>query len=386
MKKIYCDNAATSYPKAPLVGEAMLSYINSIGCNVNRGSYSTEYQPENIVYETRELLCKLFNFDKPENTVFTQNVTTSLNTVLKGLLKPGDNVIVSSMEHNAVMRPLARLQDNHVTVTTVNCNLLGEIELNDIEKAMTDNTKAVVVTHVSNVCGTILPVREIGALCKKHNKIFIVDAAQSAGILDIDMEKDNIDILCFTGHKGLLGPQGIGGFLIKDSIVSQIKPFIEGETGSDSELEVQSNYMPDKFESGTLNIPGIFGLNESLKYVTNLGIKNIYEEEMSLTKKFLEEVKNIDESLIVGKKDLINRSPIVSLNFKNIDNGLICYNLEREYGILTRSGLQSAPIAHKTLDTFSNGTLRFSFGFFNTIDEIDHIINSLYMIYIKQGL
>ncbi|MGL5312649.1 MAG: aminotransferase class V-fold PLP-dependent enzyme [Peptostreptococcaceae bacterium] len=380
MGMIYCDNGATSYPKAPLVGESMANYINNIGCNINRGAYSSSYEAENVVYETREMLCELFNFDKPENVIFTPNITTSLNIVLKGLLKSGDHVVVSSMEHNAVMRPLNSLTKNRVHITKIKCNNIGEILIEDIEKAICENTKAVLMTHASNVCGTILPIKEIGKLCKKYDKIFIVDSAQTAGIVDINMKEYNIDILCFTGHKGLLGPQGIGGFLINDKIVPFVDSIIEGGTGSLSEEEIQPTYMPDKYESGTANIPAIYGLNTSLKYINEVGIKNIYEKEMLLTNRFLKGVKNINKDIIIGKENIENRTSVISLDFKELDNGLICNELDKIFNIQTRSGLHCAPSAHKTLNTFPNGTVRFSFGHFNTNDDVDYILNAILKI------
>lgn len=381
MKRIYCDNGATSYPKAPFVGETVLDYINNIGCNVNRGVYSTSFKAENTVYETRELICDLFNFKTAENVVFTQNITTSLNVVLKGLLREGDNVVVSSMEHNAVMRPLTSMKQRGVTITKVNADILGEISIEDIENAISENTKAIVMTHASNVCGTVLPIRKIGELCKKYNKIFIVDSAQTAGVLDIDIKRDNIDILCFTGHKGLLGPQGIGGFLIKEELVERVSPLIEGGTGSLSELEVQPTYMPDKFESGTPNVPGIFGLNASLNYLLKTGLESIYNKEIDLTSRFIEKIMNIDEKLLIGKKDIVDRTAVVSLDFKDLDNGIVCHNLDKDYGISTRSGLHCAPSAHKTLNTFPRGTVRFSFGHFNSYEDIDYVIDSINKIY-----
>lgn len=381
MKRVYCDNGATSYPKAPFVGETVLDYINNIGCNVNRGVYSTSFKAENTVYETRELICDLFNFKTAENVVFTQNITTSLNVVLKGLLREGDNVVVSSMEHNAIMRPLTSMKQRGVTITKVNGNILGEISIEDIENAISENTKAIVMTHASNVCGTVLPIRKIGELCKKYNKIFIVDSAQTAGVLDIDIKKDNIDILCFTGHKGLLGPQGIGGFLIKEELVERVSPLIEGGTGSLSELEVQPTYMPDKFESGTPNVPGIFGLNASLNYLLKTGLESIYNKEIDLTSRFIEKIMNIDEKLLIGKKDIVDRTAVVSLDFKDLDNGIVCHNLDKDYGISTRSGLHCAPSAHKTLNTFPRGTVRFSFGHFNSYEDIDYVIDSINKIY-----
>ncbi|MBU5228382.1 aminotransferase class V-fold PLP-dependent enzyme [Clostridium senegalense] len=383
MRKIYLDNGATSFPKAPDVANAISNYITNIGCNINRGAYFDALEAEDTVFETRELLCDLFNFNKCENVIFTPSITYSLNMILKGMLKNKDHIIISSMEHNAVMRPLSSLENDGVTFSKVQCNSLGYLKAVDIENAITPNTKAVVITHASNVCGSILPLKDIGSICKKHNLIFIVDSAQSAGTLNIDMMDLNIDVLCFTGHKGLLGPQGIGGFLIKENIVPLVKPIIEGGTGSLSELEVQPTYMPDKFESGTSNIPGIFGLNASLKYLNKIGVNSIYEKELELTKTFIEGIKNIDANLLVGSDSTDNRTAVVSLDFKELDNGIICHRLNKEYGISTRSGLHCAPSAHKTLGTFPDGTVRFSFGHFNTVEDIKYTLNAINNILLK---
>ncbi|WP_061996676.1 aminotransferase class V-fold PLP-dependent enzyme [Clostridium sp. ATCC 25772] len=383
MRKIYLDNGATSFPKAPDLANAISNYITNIGCNINRGAYFDALEAEDTVFETRELLCDLFNFNKCENVIFTPSITYSLNMVLKGMLESKDHIIISSMEHNAVMRPLSSLKDNGVTFSKVQCNSLGYLKAVDIENAITPNTKAVVITHASNVCGSILPLKDIGSICKKHNLIFIVDSAQSAGTLNIDMMDLNIDVLCFTGHKGLLGPQGIGGFLIKKNIVPLVKPIIEGGTGSLSELEVQPTYMPDKFESGTSNIPGIFGLNASLKYLNKIGVNSIYEKELELTKTFIEGIKNIDANLLVGSDSTDNRTAVVSLDFKELDNGIVCHRLNKEYGISTRSGLHCAPSAHKTLGTFPDGTVRFSFGHFNTVEDIKYTLNAINNILLK---
>lgn len=378
MKQVYCDNGATSYPKAPGVGDAIKEYIENVGGNVNRGSYSSAISAGFIVLETREMLAELFGFDKPENVVFTRNITESLNTILKGLLKEGDHAIVSSMEHNAVMRPLVKLEETkNISFTRVQCNKNGEIDVNDIEKSIKDNTKAVIMTAASNVCGTALPIKEIGKICKEKNIIFIVDAAQTAGVLKMDMNDMNIDILCFTGHKGLLGPQGVGGFLIKDEVVDKVDTFIEGGTGSKSDEEIQPNYMPDKFESGTPNLPGIYGLNAALKFIKEVGIDNIHKKEMSLTERFIKGMEKIDERFIIGKRDLENRTAVVSLDFIGMDNGIICHELSSEYGISTRPGMHCAPSAHKTLGTFPQGTVRFSFGYFNTEEEIDYVLESI---------
>ncbi|HLR20981.1 MAG TPA: aminotransferase class V-fold PLP-dependent enzyme [Tissierellaceae bacterium] len=376
MEYIYLDNGATSYPKAPNVAESMSNYILNIGTNVNRGAYELSYETENTVFETRELLCKLFNFNKAENIIFTKSVTESMNVLIKGLLKEKDHVIVSSMEHNAVMRPLNSFGDK-VEYTRIQCNQLGELHIEDLEKTIKPNTKAIIMSHGSNVSGTILDLEEVGKICKKYNIYFIIDGAQTAGFLDMDIEKLNADAIGFTGHKGLLGPQGIGGFVINDKISKKVKPLIEGGTGSLSDAEIQPEYMPDKFEAGTLNIPGIYGLNAALKYLFDYGIKNIREEEMFLLDKFLEDLLNMDKIKLIGKENTINRTGLLSIDFIDGDNGIIAHELSKEYGIMTRSGLHCAPSAHKTLGTFPNGTVRFSLNHFNTIEEIKYTINSI---------
>ncbi len=377
MPEIYLDNGATSFPKPIEVVDSISAYISSIGGNINRGVYENSFNAENTVFETRELLCELFNYHEPTNVVFTKNITESLNIVLKGLLKNGDHVIVSSMEHNAIMRPLNSLSSKGISYSVSQCNKYGELDVLDLTNHITPNTVAIIMTHSSNVCGTVLPYKEIGAFCKKNNLYFIADTAQTAGFLDIDMEDMNIDALCFTGHKSLLGPQGIGGLIIKDKLVSKISPLIEGGTGSLSEYEVQPNYMPDKFESGTLNIPGIYGLNASLKYLKHKGLENIRKKELYLTGLFIDGVLPLKNINILGKTLTDNRTPVVSINFLEKDNGEIAYILSKNYGISTRCGLHCAPSAHKTLETFPNGTIRFSFGEFNTEAEINYTVNAI---------
>ena len=375
MKYIYLDNGATSYPKAPGVAESMSDYILNIGTNVNRGAYSSSYIAENIVYETRELLCDLFNFNKPENVIFTKNVTESMNVLIKGLLKENDHIIVSSMEHNAIMRPLNSL--NNIEYTRVLCNETGELNVDDVEKAVKANTKAIIMTHASNVCGTVLDLEKVGQVCKKYNLFFIIDSAQTAGFLDIDLQKLNTDAIGFTGHKSLLGPQGIGGFIVNDRISDEISTLIEGGTGSLSDTEIQPSYMPDKFEAGTLNIPGIYGLNASLKYLLDFGVKNIREKKIQLISRFLDGVVDIKNIKVIGKKTTDGRTGVLSIDFINNDNGLVSHQLSQEYGIMTRCGLHCAPSAHKTLGTFPQGTVRFSISHFTTEEEIDYSIDCI---------
>ena len=376
MNYVYLDNGATSYPKAPGVAESMSDFILNVGTNVGRGSYELSYKAENIVYETRELICQLFNFNKPENVIFTKNITESMNVLIKGLLKEGDHVIVSSMEHNAVMRPLNSLKDK-VEFTKAKCNILGELEIENVISSIKPNTKAIIMSHASNVCGTILDLEKVGQICKENNIFFIIDTAQTAGFLDIDFQELNADAIGFTGHKSLLGPQGIGGFIVNDKMVNEMNTLIEGGTGSLSDSEIQPDYMPDKFESGTLNIPGIYGLHTSLKYLLDYGLNNIREYEIQLLDKFLEGISKINYIKPIGKRTSNGRSAVVSIDFIHNDNGLVAHELSKEYNIMTRSGLHCAPSAHKTLGTFPQGTVRFSLSHFTTLNEIEYSIDSI---------
>jgi cysteine desulfurase family protein len=311
--------------------------------------------------------------------IFNKNITESLNIIIKGLFKTGDHVIVSSMEHNAVMRPLNSVLKNGVEFSRVKCNPLGELDVLDIAQHIKPSTKAIIVTAASNVCGTILPLYEIGQVCKKHNLYLIIDSAQGAGFMDLNFNLLCADIIAFTGHKGLLGPQGIGGFITNDKLATLINPLIEGGTGSFSEEEIQPSYMPDKFEAGTPNIPGIFGLNASLKYLISIGIDTIRAKEMCLTELFIKESKNIPTIKLIGIPTTKNRAAVVSLDFtpNDLDNGIISHNLSENYGIMTRCGLHCAPSAHKTLGTFPNGTVRFSFSHSNSKEDVLYTIDAI---------
>ena len=379
MKKtgIYFDQAATSYPKPKSVVEAMVHFMSEVGVNVGRGSYREAYTADSVVYETRELLKTLFNASDSKNVIFTANITQSLNMVLKGYLKPGDHVLVSAMEHNAVMRPLIQLKANGVTFDRIPCTSEGELILESIEGLIKNNTKAIIMTHASNVCGTMMPIEEVGKLCEKHRLKFIVDAAQTAGVIDIDMKAMHIDVLTFTGHKSLLGPQGIGGFLLTDEMALSIEPYIAGGTGSFSHTEDMPSQMPDKFEAGTLNTPGVYGLNAALKYLMALGLNEIRNKEMALTQMFLEGLKRFPNVTVIGKQETFNRTAVVSIQIEGIDIAHVAYLLDKEYHIMTRVGLHCAPHAHKTLGTYPIGTLRFSFGHLNTPDEIQTCIEAL---------
>ncbi len=375
--RIYCDNAATSFPKAPLVAEAMSRYINEIGCNICRGNYEAAYSVEEAVFETRQLLAEMFGAKDCRNVVFTSGVTMSLNVLLKGFLRPGDHVIVTAMEHNAVMRPLVRLSEQGVSFDRAECDAGGRVLPENIKRLIRPNTKAVVMLHASNVCGTVMPLGEIGQLCREHGIELIADVAQTAGIVGINMQEMNISALAFTGHKGLLGPQGIGGFILADRMVQRIEPLISGGTGSISDLERMPDFMPDRFEAGTLNIPGILGLRAALRYIGQIGISVIRDTEEALTRRFLEGIGDNQTIIVAGNKNDRDRTAVVSLSVPGADISSIAYELDARYGIQTRVGLHCAPAAHKTLGTFPQGTIRFSFGHMNTPEEIDRCISAL---------
>lgn len=376
-KQIYLDNAATTFPKPECVPAAMADFIRSHGVNINRGTYACAYETGELVFETREKLCRLFHFPDCKNVIFTPNVTTSLNIVLKGLLKPGDHILTSCLEHNAVMRPLVQLAAQGASFSRIPLSSEGELDMTALESLITSETRAVVLTHASNVCGTMTPLTRIGAFCKKHGLFFLVDAAQTAGIFPIDMEEMQIDALCFTGHKGLLGPQGIGGFLVRDALAEQLTPLISGGTGSISHLEEIPDFLPDRFEPGTLNLPGIAGLYAALSYIEETGLDTIREKELSLTQLFLQGIKKIPGIRLIGNGDITNCAPVVSIQIHNTDAAQAAFRLEQEYGILTRVGLHCAPSAHKALGTYPAGTIRFSFGHYNTEEEVASALTAL---------
>lgn len=381
MNRIYLDQASTSFPKAPGVAQAMMDYLTMNGVNVNRGCYSSAYSAEEVIYETRQLLAELFHFSKCKNVIFTPNVTTSLNFILKGFLKPGDHILVSAMEHNAVMRPVVQLASLGISFDRIPCRTDGSMILEKVEELIRPETKAIVTLHASNVCGTRMPLDALGEICQRHQLYFVVDSAQTAGIVPINMDKMHIDALAFTGHKGLRGPQGTGGFLFSQELAEQMEPLISGGTGSVSHTEEIPDFMPDRFESGTPNLPGIYGLHEALLYLKTHSLQAINEKELSLTGYFLEQLQALDDTgrhiRIIGKKDLTDRNAVVSIQTPEIDMSQVAWQLDNEYGVMTRVGLHCAPNAHKTLGTYPAGTIRFSFGPENTKNELDFAIQGL---------
>ena len=387
MQQIYLDNASTTFPKPQVVADAVYQYITHAGNNISRGTCATS--SENLVYTTRELLCEFFGAEDSKNVIFTKNVTESLNIVIKGLLRIGDHVLVSAMEHNAVMRPLQQIgteltADNApadaITFSRIPCDAEGALRLDALPQLIRPNTRAIIMTHASNVCGTVQPLAEVGSFCQEHGLRFIVDSAQSAGILPLNMQELHIDALAFTGHKGLLAPQGIGGLLLREDIIDEISPLIVGGTGSLSHTERTPRFLPDKFEAGTLNLPGIAGLQAALIWLKQQGIDKIRTHELTLTQQFLDGLRQLEAQgllRIVGKKECNDRLGVVSIATEKMDIAELAFILADNYAIATRVGLHCAPHAHKTLGTYPTGTLRFSFGWHNTAAEVSVTLHAL---------
>ena len=377
MQKVYFDHAATSFPKPPEVVSAMVADMERVGSNVGRGGYASAYEAAGTVLAARERLCALLGGPDPRNVIFTLNVTEALNMILKGFLRPGDHVLVSAVEHNAVMRPLVQLSQTGVAFDRIPCDGEGALCLGALDGLVRPSTRAVVLTHASNVAGTIQPVAQVGAFCRAHGLRFIVDCAQTAGMEPVDMGPMGIDALAFTGHKGLLGPQGTGGFLVTDAFEKELDPLISGGTGSFSHLETVPALLPDRFEAGTLNLPGIYGLHAALGFLEKTGIDVIRARERALTARFLAAVAEDGRIRVAGPRTAEGRTAVVSLDFPGRDNAEIAFRLDSEYGVMTRCGLHCAPNAHRTLGTYPQGTVRFSFGYGNTEEEVDYASDAI---------
>ena len=373
---IYLDNAATSFPKPKEVATAVYDFMVNNGTSSGRGSYKKAMQSDYIVYECRKLIGKLFNFDNPKKVVFTSNVTDSLNIAMRGILKENDHVITSSLEHNAVWRCLKTLErDINIKIDTVECSKDGITNPQDIKKYIKKDTALIVFTQASNVLGTIQPIREIGAIAREHNIPFLVDSAQSAGAMKIDVKEDNIDILAFTGHKSLLGPMGTGGLIINTNI--DIKPLKAGGTGGDSAYEYQPDYYPNHLETGTSNVSGIAGLREAIKFLNKEGIENIHNKEKELTKYALEKLETVKDIEIYGPKDCEKMLSVISFNIKYKRPEDVGSILDQKYDIMLRAGLHCAPTAHSMIGTKDRGTLRIGLGYFNKKEDIDKLVEAL---------
>ena len=390
MKQIYLDNASTTFPKPREVADAVYQYMTGVGSNIGRGGYTSAYAAEEAVFAARQLLCDFFGGEDAKNVVFTKNVTEALNVIIRGLLQPGDHVLVSAMEHNAVMRPLQLIGREleageqapaaEISFSRIPCDKEGNLQLEALPKLVQQRTKAVLMTHASNVCGTLLPLARVGEFCQDKGLLLLVDSAQSAGIFPINMQQLHIDALAFTGHKGLLGPQGIGGFVLREHMVKRLAPFIVGGTGSLSHTESTPRFMPDKFEAGTLNLPGIMGLAAGVRWLNQRGIASLRAHELALTEQLLTGLLDLEQQgllRIVGRRDIVQRTSVVSIAATKQDLAVVAHRLNEEYGIATRVGLHCAPNAHKTLQTYPTGTLRFSMGWHNNEADIDAALKAL---------
>lgn len=374
---IYMDNASTSYPKAPNVGKAICDYIENIGTNINRGSYNSANNTALDILDTREKILRLFNCDPMDCVTFNGGATMALNMVIQGYLSPNDHIIISSFEHNAVIRPLHLLKKIgiDIEVSIIPANNEGITNPDDIRALLKPNTRLVLVNHVSNVSGIIFPLEEVAKICTLKEIPLVVDGSQGAGHIPIDFKALNLSALCVPGHKGLLGPQGIGILILKKDFAKSLNPVITGGSGSKSHSEEMPSFLPDKFEAGTLNLPGIYGLDCSLNFLMEKGIDYFRKHELALNKMFINGIKDLPIRVI--GRDVQNRVGVISIDFIGMDNGLVSKQLEDDFGILTRSGLHCSPIAHKTLGTYPKGTVRFSFGYTTNESQISICIEAI---------
>ena len=375
---IYLDNAATSWPKPDCVAQAMSEVLLTAGGNPGRSGHLASLEAGRRVYSTREAIASLCGLTDPLRVVFTQNATEGLNLALRGQLRPGDHVITSSMEHNAVMRPLRYLEEQGVEITVVPCSPQGELNPDDIAPAIKSNTVMIALNHASNVTGTIQPVSEAGRIAREHGLLLLVDAAQSAGLIPLDMERDRIDLLAFTGHKALLGPQGTGGLLIGEEVdLEWLQPLIRGGTGSRSAAEIQPELLPDRYESGTRNAPGLAGLAAALSWLEKKGWDKIRQREANVAQRLHNGLRDIPGVTVYGTQGMDHNTGVVSFNIDNVAPSTVGLELEEEFEILCRVGLHCSPASHRTIGTYPTGTVRLSPGCFTTETEIDSVLTAV---------
>jgi cysteine desulfurase/selenocysteine lyase len=375
---IYLDNAATSFPKPDSVYQAMDEFMRRVGANPGRSGHRLALEAGRAIYKTRKYISKLFHIDNPMQVIFTYNATDSLNLALKGILRSGDHVITTSMEHNSMIRPIKSLEMIGVESTIIQCDEKGILDITLLKKAIRKNTKLIAITHASNVTGTLMPILEIGQLARRNNILFLVDASQTAGVYDIDVQKMKIDLLAAPGHKSLMGPQGTGILYIREGI--ELIPMKEGGTGSQSELLTQPEIVPDRYESGTLNGPGIVGLGAGISFLLQEGLDKIRIYKEALTRYMLDELKKIKEIQLYGPQDPYEQAAVISVNIGKKDSSEVGYILDHVFDIAVRSGLHCAPLAHKTIETFEQGTVRLSLSYFNTEEDVLKTIEALRQI------
>ena len=371
---IYFDNAATTLRKPDCVVQAVAEAMCTLG-NSGRSIHAGALDASRIIYDTRAAIAKLFHAESPERIAFTANSTEALNIAIKGVLNTGDHVVTTELEHNSVLRPLYEMEDKGVALTIVPADHKGSIRYEDIEQSICSETKAIVTTHGSNLTGNLLDIGRIGKIAQKYGLLYIVDASQTAGVFPIDVQAMHIDILCFTGHKGLLGPQGTGGLYVREGV--EIKPLLSGGSGVQTYLRSHPPQMPTALEAGTLNGHGIAGLLAAVNYIEKTGMENIRKKEQALMATFYSAVSVIPGITVYGDFSERNRCPIVTLNVRDYDSGLISDVLAQEYGIATRPGAHCAPLMHKALGTVEQGAVRFSFAHFNTHEEIKAAVSAL---------
>lgn len=375
---VYLDNAATSMQKPEEVLDAMTAVMRQCNANPGRGGYRLSLEAGRKILGVRQKVCDLFGGESVDHVVFCQNVTMALNMAIHGLVRAGDHVLISAMEHNAVYRPVVFLAEQGViTYSVIPADGQGRTDPEDIRRLIRPETSLLVASHASNVCGTIFPLRAAAAIARDHGITVVVDAAQTAGVLPLDMVADGIDVLAFTGHKHLLGPTGTGGFVINDQTASRMRPLLQGGTGSVSHLAGQPDFLPDKFESGTLNTVGLAGLGAGIDWLGAAGLDNERQREMELTRRLLDGMKEMPRIRLYGSRDSRERTGTIAFNLDGVDNGELCYVLDEEFSIMGRPGLHCSPLGHQTLGTLPEGTMRFSVGAFTTAEEIDYVLASL---------
>ena len=371
---IYMDNAATTLHKPDVVKAAVLAAFDTMG-NAGRGASEPALDASRVIYAAREKLAHFFNAESASRIVFTANSTESLNIAIKGLFCPGDHVITTVLEHNSVLRPLYECQEQGVEITILGCDEKGNISYEEMESAVKDNTKAVVCTHASNLTGNMIDLNKVGEITKRHGLLLVVDASQTAGVWPVDVQEQGVDVLCFTGHKGLLGPQGTGGMYVRTGV--DIRPLLSGGSGIDTYNPHHPSQMPTALEAGTLNGHGIAGLGAAVTYLEETGLNVIREKEQSLMRRFYEGISAIPGIKVYGDFSTNDRAAIVSFNSGDYDSSEVSDELNVEYGIVTRPGAHCAPLMHKALGTVEQGAVRFSFSHYNTEEEVDAAIRAV---------
>nr|WP_294494611.1 aminotransferase class V-fold PLP-dependent enzyme [uncultured Mediterraneibacter sp.] len=371
---IYMDNAATTLRKPDAVKEAVLRAFDTMG-NAGRGAGEPALDASRVIYETREKLARFFHAETPNSIVFTANSTESLNIALKGLFHPGDHIITTVLEHNSVLRPLYECQDQGMELTFLGCDEKGNISYDEMKRAVRPNTRAVVCTHASNLTGNMTDLDRMGELTGKYGILLVVDASQTAGVWPVDVRAQRIDVLCFTGHKSMLGPQGTGGMYVRPGV--EVRPLLSGGSGVDTYNLRHPSRMPAALEAGTLNGHGIAGLGAAVSYLEKTGLDVIRKKELSLTRRFYRGVSVIPGIKIYGDFDTDRRAPIVALNIRDYDSSEVSDELNVGYGIVTRAGAHCAPLMHRALRTEEQGAVRFSFSHYNTEEEIDFAVKAI---------